>query len=246
MDRALPPNRIAESLERLRRDWAEKQNAARQTNGLSPQPHLWTIAISREAGTQGAAVGHAVGTRLGWPVYDHEILKWIAHDTGLRTELLESVEERRVSWLKEVFESLLAVPFMSEPAYVHRLVKAVFALGSHGECVIVGRGAALILPAETTLRVRLIAPRNDRIRVLNRRLGISEEAAAQELERLDRERRAFVRDHFFRDPNDPCHYDLLLNSARFGVVGCAKLIIEALDCLKAGMIRNSSETAQTR
>jgi len=33
-----------------------------------------TIAISRQAGSSGADIARAVGARLGWPVYDHELL----------------------------------------------------------------------------------------------------------------------------------------------------------------------------
>jgi hypothetical protein len=47
-------------------------------------------------------------------------------------------------------------------AYVHHLSQAILSLGAHGRCVIIGRGAAQILPAQTTLRVRLIGPRERR------------------------------------------------------------------------------------
>src|SRR4029079_5991322 len=123
----------------------------------------FTIALSREAGTQGAAVGREVGARLGWQVYDHELLERIAQDLGVRTILLDRVDERRKSWLKESFESLFGVPFVSEAAYVHRLIKTILALGAHGECIIVGRGSPFILPAASTLRVRLIGPLADRV-----------------------------------------------------------------------------------
>ena len=171
--------------------------------------------------------------RLGWPVYDHELLERIAEDMGVRTSLLESVDERRMNWLKETFASAFDVPFVSDMAYIHRLVKTVLALGSHGECIIVGRGAFLMLPAETTLRVRLIAPLQDRITAMSRQLHISEKDAAHQLEMLDRERKDFVQGFLSKDPTDPRYYDLFLNFARFGVIGCAQLIVNALDCLRA-------------
>ena len=45
---------------------------------------------------------------------------------------------------------------------------------------------------------------------------------------MDRERNQFVKEHFHKDPNDPCNYDLILNSARFSAVACADLIAAAL------------------
>jgi cytidylate kinase len=240
MDRELSPDRVAKTLEHLCRHWEEKREAAASRSDLiRPAPHALTIALSREAGAQGTAVGQEVGTRLGWPVYDHELLERIAQDMGLHTRLLESVDERRVSWLLEVFEALMSAPYASEGAYVHRLVKTVLALGTHGECIIVGRGAALILPAETTLRVRLIAPLKTRSVAMSKRLGVPEVEATRQLEALDRERNTFVQDHFFKDPADPWHYDLILNSARFGVAECAKLIVDALDGLQAHKTQRS-------
>jgi cytidylate kinase len=242
MDQELSPNRVAATLQHLCCHWEEKRRAAASRPDLiPPAPRALTIALSREAGANGTAVGQEVGTRLGWPVYDHELLERIAQDMGVHTRLLESVDERRVSWLLEAFEGLMSVPYASESGYVHRLVKTVLALGNHGECIIVGRGAALILPAQTTLRVRLIAPLKNRSAAMSKRLGVPELEATRQLEALDRDRNTFVRDHFFKDPADPRHYDLVLNFARFDVAGCAELIVDALDCLQADSTHRSPE-----
>jgi hypothetical protein len=216
-----------ETLHHLDRYWEERRKeAGRSDLPPSPRPAL-TIALSREAGTQGTAIGHEVGTRLGWPVYDQELLERIAQDLELDTRLLEMVDETRVSWLQESFYTLMGVPYASESAFVHRLVKSVLALGSHGKCVIVGRGSTFILPAETTLRVRLIAPLEDRIATVRQELGLSQQEARHRVQTMDRQRNGFVRAHFAKDPADPRNYDLLLNAARFGVAGCAQLIVAA-------------------
>jgi cytidylate kinase len=234
MDHYSSPDQWAQTLEHLGRHWEEKRRAAaRQREGVSAGPEAFTIALSREAGTQGTAIAHEVGRRLGWPVYDSELLEMIAQDMGVRTNLLASVDERRLSWVGESFETLMSIPYASEFAFIHRLVKTVLALGSHGECVIVGRGSAFILPAKSTLRVRLIAPMGFRIATIARQYGVDREAATRQLGILDRDRNAFVRDHFFKDPADPHAYDLIINVARCGIAGCAGHIIDALDRLRA-------------
>src|SRR5262249_30904626 len=150
----------------------------------------------------------------------------------------ESVDERHQSWLLESVEAFLAAPeksewepFVSESAYVRHLVETVFALGVHGECVIVGRGAAFILPAESTLRVRLAAPVKERIATLSRNLGLPEKEAVRRVRTIDRERIDFVQNHFLKDPADPRHYDLVLNAGRLPVAAEAGLIIETLRLL---------------
>jgi hypothetical protein len=142
--------------------------------------------------------------------------------------LLESVDERSVGMLREAFEGIMAVPYVSEGTYVHHLVKTVLALGAHGECVIVGRGTAFILSPETTLRVRLVAPLKQRIAAQSRALGISEKEAARQLRTIDRQRNDFVQDHFCKKPTDLHHYDLILNAARWPAEEAAAVIIAAL------------------
>jgi cytidylate kinase len=202
---------------------------------------FFTIALSREAGAGGTSVAREVGARLGWPVYDHELVERIAKEMKLRTQLLESVDERRRGWVQDAVESFLAsIPSVSETAYVRRLVETVLSLGTHGECVLVGRGAVLLLPPAITLRVRLVAALEDRITVMSRDRGLSREDAARYVERTDRERRRFIQDHFGKDPTDAQHYDLVLNYSRFTAAECADFIVEALRRLEAHARRGPS------
>jgi cytidylate kinase len=99
--------------------------------------------------------------------------------------------------------------------------------------VIVGRGAAQLLPTATTLRVRLVAALEDRIGVMSRLLGLSRPEAVRYVEKTDRERDLFVRHNFHKDPADARLYDLVLSTSRFSVPETAEIIIEALRRLQA-------------
>lgn len=225
---------LAETLGQLNRYWeARHQASAAQRSHLSPAPPPFSIALAREAGTQSTLVAREVGRRLNWTVYDRELVEQIARDMDLRTKLLESVDEKRASMVQESFDVFLSVPLVSGSAYVHHLIKTVLVLGSHGECVIVGRGAAFILPAATTLRVRLVAPLSDRIVTLSHNLALSPEEAARRVRQIDRERSDFIEDHFREDPADPRNYDLVLGTSRLSVADCADVIIETLRHLQA-------------
>ncbi len=227
---------MSELVDKACRHWQSRRQAAAARKDLLPRAsHGWTIALSREAGTQGAPVAREVGKLLGWQVYDHELIEKIAEEMGMRTALLESVDERQQSWMHESIEASLAglvrgnaSPWASEAGYVHHLVETVHALGVHGECVIVGRGAAFILPVERTLRVRLVGPVRERITAYARQRGISEREAAREVRRIDHERRDFIWDHYNKDTLDPSHYDLILNAPRLSITKIAELIVESL------------------
>jgi cytidylate kinase len=236
-----PLNYLGPTIEHLTRHWESRRRAAAARGEHLPRTaDDFTIALSREAGIPGTSVAREVGNRLGWQVYDHELLERIAQEMHVRTALLESVDERHQSWLLEALQGFPGVPnksewrvLVSESAYVRHLVETVLALGIHGQCVIVGRGAAFLLPAETTLRVRLVAPVKERIAMLRRRLALSEEEASHRVQTVGRERHDFVQDHFQKDPTDATHYDLVLNAGRLPVAAAVGLIIEALRHLQA-------------
>jgi hypothetical protein len=198
----------------------------------TPPPVLFTIAISREAGADGHLVAQAVGERLGWPVYDRELVSLLAEQIGIGRNLLDDLDEKRASWLQECLQGLTSARTVSQGGYVRHLVETLRALAGQGQCVIVGRAGAQILPPASTLRVRLVAPRAYRVDVIQQRLGLSRTEAERWVDQTDRERCAFITDHFHADPADPRHYDLTLNTARLAVQGAARLVIKALHVLQ--------------
>jgi cytidylate kinase len=186
-----------------------------------------SVAISRQAGSRGAEIAQAVGARLGWPVYDHELLTRIAQEKGLSARLLEHLDERCPGWLEEVIAGFSTRPSPTEGTYMKHLLELLVSLGHIGHCVIVGRGAGYVLPPATTVRVRVVAPRALRVAKTERRKGVSKAEAERWVDQTDADRLLFVKSHFNRDPFDPLNYDLILNSGQYGPDECARLIVEA-------------------
>lgn len=228
------PERVTEALARAQHHWQQTQDVAG-----SAKPAHFTIAVSREAGTYGAAIAHEVGARLGWPVYDRELLQRIADDLGVRRSLLEAVDERRPGWLEDCLSGFASVSVISELAYFRHLVETLLSLAKIGSCVIVGRGATAALPMATTLRVRIVAPLAHRIAAVASEHGVSLDEAATRVETTDRKRNRFVASHFQIDPAKPEHYDLLVNAARFTAAESADLIIAALTRLREKPVRDT-------
>jgi cytidylate kinase len=239
---------LGDQVERACRHWeAQHQTVVAQHDRSPPTPCALTVALAREAGTRGTLIAQELGKLLGWHVYDHELLDRIAQDMGVRTTLLNSVDERAQSWMLESVAGFLTPPAerewtsqVSESSYVRHLIETVLALGVHGECIIVGRGCAFILPPETTLRVRLVGTVKERTVVLANQLGISAREAAHKLRTLDRERSDFVQDLFSRDPADPRNYDLVLNTSRFSVAEVAELIAGVVHRMQVRRPRESA------
>lgn len=192
-----------------------------------------TIAITRECGANGTEVAQLVGTRLNWPVYDRKLVEKVASDAGVRTEMLESLDEKHQSAFAEWLTSLVAGTKISSPEFSRHLMTILSSLAAQGHCVIVGRGAALVLPAATTLRVRLIAPLDVRNLRIQKQFGITEHEAARRIRETDLQRNQFVSDHFLKDVSDVHLYDLVLNTARLSLSQCAEVIVTALHELES-------------
>lgn len=199
----------------------------RDASSLEAERRHLTIAISRQHGARGSQVAQAIGRRLGWQVYDGNLVEEITSDPELQATLSDTVDERHRSWIVECLEAFGNVTTTSDAAFVHRLVKVLLSLSSHGQCVIVGRGAGFRLPQEATVRVGLVASLKDRVARIAADHQISEHEATRRIKQVDHERRMFVKDHFHKDPSDMDHFDLILNTSRFSDEQCAQFVIEA-------------------
>jgi cytidylate kinase len=220
---------VAEALARAGQHEAINRPAGGPYSPVTP----FSIAISRQTGARGTSVARAVGKLLDWHVYDNELLLKVAHEMNLPSSYVAAVDEKPVSWLQECVQALSSATQATEEAFVRHLLETLFLLGAKGECVIVGRGAAHALPASSTLRVRLVAPLEDRIEFMRREMSITRSEAARFVEKTDRERARFIRDHLVKDSEDPANYDLILNASRFSVDECAALIAESLRKMQA-------------
>jgi cytidylate kinase len=210
---------LVEALARLNR-YADSRHGTRQA-----RPPL-SIALSRQAGSRGAEIARATGAQLGWPVYDHELLDRIAAEKGVQARLLEMLDERHMGWLEEMVASFAIGQASHEVSYLRSLLQLFATLGEAGHCVIVGRGAPHVMPAECTLRVRIIAARPDRIASVVRTQHLSPAEAEKWIDRKDWERKRFVQHYLHKDPESPLGYDLGLNSSRLGIEGCATIIVD--------------------
>jgi len=188
----------------------------------------FSIAISREVGALGTSVATELGNRLGWSVYDQELIHKIAEEFGKPSARIRSLDERSVSWLEEFVNSLASEYHVTPTAYFRKLVGVVHGLGVIGKCVLVGRGSSFLLPRESTLRARLVANLPDRVATIRQLKGLSEKEAERFIETTQHDRLQFLKKHFAIDAADPHHYDLVLNMSFMGVEDAADVIIHTL------------------
>jgi hypothetical protein len=202
-----------------------EQRSGRGKEGqLSFGPYL---LISREKGAGGTAVGQLAGKRLGWQVFNKEIVDAIAEKANVRRELIESLDERDRATIRDVVSGFLSPQPVGTAGYLATLREILLTLGHQGDVVIVGRGAQYVLPSRFGLRLRMVAPIEVRVRRIAAEGSISLEAARAEVETSDRERATLTRRHFGEDWRDPLNYDVIINTAELTAEAATEAVVTA-------------------
>ena len=225
--------KIVAAAERQMQAWALSQQMAEKAvrqEGLSLRVAQLCnyVAISRQAGAGGSEVARLVGERLGWPVWDKNLLERVAERYRLDRTMLELVDETESSWVYDVLGTWMDCRIISQDKYVSYLMRVILAVARRQPCVLVGRGAQFVLARDKGLAVRLIAPLEMRVQRVMQQRGLSADQARRYIEDTDRGRREFVKRFFHHDIDDPALYDLVINTARRGIEGAVRQIILAV------------------
>ena len=199
------------------------------------------MIISREKGAGGNTVARLVGRRLGWQVFNNEIVDEIAQKAHVRRQLIESLDERDRAMIEDAIGQLLNPQEIGTSDYLVYLKQIVLTLGHHGDVIIVGHGARFILPSQFGLSVRMVAPIEARIQRIADKARLSLDAARVEVERIDRERVKLIRRHFGHNVTDPLSHDLIINTAAINVEAAAEIVITALQRKLGVQIKESGQ-----
>jgi cytidylate kinase len=186
------------------------------------------IALSRQPGAGAAELGRRAAELLGYGFFGIEIVDQIARELGVQRQLVAGLDERVSSGIERYVAEAFRRRSITESDYLRAVVRTVTTLGERGRAVILGRGAPFILPASRALRVLVVAPLEDRVARVAREEGLSEREAWSRIAHRDQERRRFLRTDFKVDPDDPTHYDLVVNTGSLGLDASAALVLEAL------------------
>lgn len=220
MERA--PRNVGAMVDEQIKRW-ELERARRTDEDRAIHP---VIAVSRQYGARGAAVAHVVAERLGFSYWNRQIVEEIARHAKVSDLLVRSFDEHHRATIVETVRSMMVGGTLSASEYFRELAYVIHGIAAHGDAVVVGRGVQFLI-GKDVLRVRVVAPFEDRLRGLCERRGLTEAAARQQILDTDADRTAFVRDHYGRDVAEEGAYDLHVNTATLGVEASADVIVTA-------------------
>jgi cytidylate kinase len=208
--------------------WQEQQRERRAEEKAEEKPPP-VITISREAWARGTQLGALVAKHLGYDFWDQEVVHRIAEETGASENFLRALDEHARGVVEDVVAGVLAGDKFTRSEYMSHLLRVTHAIARYGRAIIIGRGAQFALPRDSALRVRVVCPVEQRTQNFARARGLGEKEARIEIERIERDRRAFIQQQFKADVTDPCHYDLVVNAGRLTLEQGAAVIERAYE-----------------
>ncbi|MEW6258995.1 MAG: cytidylate kinase-like family protein [Thermodesulfobacteriota bacterium] len=173
---------------------------------------ITVVTISSEPGSGGQIIAEGIARRMGYDLFNRDIITEIANSADVSASVIESIEKERLSGVEDFIASIVNKRYLWPGVYLEHLMRVVGVIGKHGNAVIVGRGANFIIPPTERLAVRIVSPLEVRIQNIARLFKISEEEAKKRVNMREARRKAFIRKSFNADVADPVNYDLVINT----------------------------------
>ena len=196
---------------------------------------LPVITISSQPGSGGRVIARGLSERHNMSLFDRDIVREIAESAHISGAVIETMEKARLSGVKDFIASLVNDRYLWPGVYLEHLMKVVAAIASHGNAIIVGRGANFLIPAKDRLSIRVIAPTETRVNNVAKQYGVTREEAKRRVINRENRRAAFIQQSFNANVANPQNYDLVINTQ--------KLDIDAAMGAVCGMVLGCQERA---
>jgi len=193
--------------------------------------------IGREFGSMGLVVGQKLAERLGIKYYDKELLQQAAKDSGFCEEIFENHDEKPTnsflySLVMDTYSpgNYAATPFLDMPLN-HKVFLAQFDtiknIAEKESCVIVGRCADYALSDNPdVLNIFIRADLEDRIKIISKRLDLTENKAKDLIIKNDKQRASYYNYYTSKKWGDTTSYDLMINTSKISVDDAVDLILD--------------------
>ncbi len=179
------------------------------------------ITISREMGTGAYAVAKELAKRLKYTLIDRVKIEELAASYGLTADILERVDEKPPSY--RTAEDRM------QAAHLATMETILLDCARKGNVILYGRGGQdLVKGLTNVLKVRFIAPFEDRVEKFAEREWIDPDLARELIRKSDLQLGGFIHFYFHRDWSEPLAYDLLFNTSLFTPSAMVECVMAAV------------------
>ena len=179
------------------------------------------ITISRQMGSGGIPIAQKAAEKLGYTLVDGDTLLEVADQYGLTRESLELADEKPPHFSEKLD--------LKHETALNLIELIILDYALKGNVIIYGRGGQDLLKGiNSVLRVRIIAPFEERVERWAEREWLDPDRARMLVRKSDQQRAGFIKYYFDRDWDDPLGYDLVINTERLTEESAVRMICDAI------------------
>lgn len=211
-----------------------------QLNPKKRSPHAArppTVTISRQTGSGGVDIAERLAALLQlrasggdppWTVFNRSLIERVLAEHHLPPDRSRFMPEDRVSYIEDTLEELFGL-HASSSTMVSQISETILGLAELGGCILVGRGANLVLAkCDSAFHVRLVGSVDRRVQRVAESRKVDFPTAREYVRAEDAARRRYIKSYFEADIDDPLLYHVVLNTDAFTPAGAAETIAAAL------------------
>ena len=188
------------------------------------------ITIGRQFGSGGHEIGATIAQDLGINLYDKEMLKRAAKESGLCEELFETHDEKPTySFLYSLVMDNYSMGAHNSMPINHQLFleqyNTIKKLAEEDSCVLIGRCADYALADNPdAIHIFIYADLDERARRIARIYDMTIAEAKDIIKKNDKKRASYYNYYTNKIWGDAKSYDLCIDSSKLGIGGTAKAI----------------------
>lgn len=181
------------------------------------------ITISREFGSGGREIGKRLADELGMAYYDREIITEITKETGMAEDYVKGISEKGVYPYAFQFAKSFAKYSNIQSSQTEILVvqnKILKEIAEKGDCVIVGRGANVILKEYNPMNIFVYADMNSKInrcKMKRQDEKITDKKVESKIKQIDKNRRKYHELISNLEWGDKKNYNLCINTSNLEI-----------------------------
>ncbi len=197
------------------------------------------ITIGRQFGSSGHEIGQKLAEYFNIKYYDKELLTRAAKESGYCEEMLQNNDERPTnSFLYNLVMDTYSFGYNTssfvDMPISHKVFLAQFdtikKIADEGPCVIVGRCSDYALADyKNCLNIFIHADEDFKIRHIMEKYQLTEAKAKDMMVKKDKQRQSYYNYYSSKKWGRADSYDLTVNSAKLGIEGTVKLIIQYVE-----------------
>lgn len=177
------------------------------------------ITISREFGSGGREIGKRLAEKLGYSYYDKDIITYIASETGMSEEYIQNISERGMySYAFQFAKAFATYPSMqsNQTKILVTQQKILKEIAKKGDCVIVGRGANVILKEYNPMNIFVYADMKskvERCKLKRADENLTDKELENKIMQIDKNRKEYHNIISNLEWGDKRNYDLCINTS---------------------------------